>query len=598
MFNQNQMNDWPADSLVSNPRFHDSPPIVPQLSIPRDYVEYIPIISLCLANEVSGKADKTNIRCYCYNMLSQNNFNNKDFVDLIQYTMSLFIVIAETGRTNDVNAAIAESVSKAYKFYASRVAYDNKNLHSYLNQEQEEEILRNLNESEVELSKLNNILASANNRGQQNIGSHYLNNNVRQPNSGMSFFNSNQSTSINTRSPGIGGSRFNFNTTAVNNPPSGSDRFAMNRNKPVFSDNRNTNTSFINSGEKNNFIKPQSDRGINMSQDKSVSAQSNILQGTDMAGGSLQYFGITLSLDSVINKPTSLGSLSKPSDDIIEKDNVSFLSSVSLDDLFLTMKLKHIEVLEDNPATKIFRSYAFLTEPIINKTKISELISEVFGYKSDIKPLTDFTDIARNLKSLLLDANNVKRTDPNSDNAIFTETIRTVCSINNKLTKLINEFLFECLPGEAAMDSFIDDIEDLEKLLMNSSPNVSLAWNSYKKVLINSISYKLTEDIYDATIETIGIDSSKFDISLFTKIVTITSINIDSIEFGCEVKDKSLVIERDLTPNIWNIVDEIFKKKDEDKIYSVVDYIILSDGTNFQIFKDSKNLVYKIKKLS
>lgn len=595
----NQVSDWPADNLIRNPQLYNDPPVIPQLDIPRDYAEYIPLMSLCLANEVSNKANKNNIRCYCFNLLSENNFNNRDFVDLIQLAMGLFIVIAETGVTNDVNLAITESVTKACNIYSSRKAYENKNLHSYINKEQEEEILRNLNDAEMEMSKLNNILSSIGSRVMRNTGNQYINNNIRQPASNINF-NNNSFTQPNIRTNNINSnSRFSFNVGVVNNQPVDNNRFSSVKNRPNSSIDRINNMSFINKDTSSNFIGSR-DKGANNMPHKEVSAESNILQGNDMlkTGGTLTYFGMKLSLDDVISKPNiPLGSLSEPLSGGDTKDNAVYLSSMSLDDLFLTMRVKHIELLNNDPGVKIFTSYGFLTEPIINRTLVSKMIGMALGYSSDVKQITDLKDVGFKLKLLLKEISVSKETNADSDPTNFSETVKTVCNINNKLTQLINEFLIECLPDTAVIDSFIDDVEDLEKLMWNQPPNILTSWNNYKTILLNSISYTLTEGIYSDTIETIGIDSTKFDISLFTKIITITSINIDSIEFGCEIKDKTLIIDKQLTPNIWGIVDDIFKKKNDDKVWSIIDYVILADGTNFQIFKDSKNLVYKIKKI-
>lgn len=592
MFSQN--NDYPADRLLSTPQFHNVPPYVPQLNIPRDYVEFIPQISLRLANEVSGKADKTNIRAYCYNLLSQNNFSNKDFVDLIQLGMSILIIIGETGRTNDINQALTEATTKAYNIFASKVAYDNTNLHQYLtNQDQEQEIMRNLEEARMIEGTLDRVLNSVGNQSNNYpVRDNYSNRPIQQA---PSRFGVQQNRNTNIRSFGNGNAfGSNFSMTDTTERTFGRAKTTNSNESQIMG----SNTIPVDKNIRSNFMTTQSDKGgMNMNHSKPVNSDNVILQGTDMKGESLQYFGLTLSLDNVINKAViTLDNISKP-DKEDEEDILSFLSSTTLDDLLLTTRVKHMELLDSNPAIKLFRSYGFLTEPIINKSKISIAISNILGYSEDVTSFNNFINVSNKLRELLKETNNKKNMNSDLDNTELIETIRTICTINNKFTSLINEFLTECIPGTAQIDSFLDDIIDLEKLIDKANVSVGLVWESFRRHVIDSISYKLTQETYDDIFNNMNIDGNKFDISLFTKIVTITSVNIDNVEFGCEVKDKTLVIDRALTPNIWNIVDSVFKMKDKEKMYSIVDYIILADGTNFQIFKDSKNSVYKIKKI-
>ncbi len=585
MFSQN---DYPADSLVSAPYRHDVPPCVPQLNLPRDYIEFIPQMSIRLANEVSGRADKTHIRAYCYNVLSQNNFSNKEFVDLIQLGMSILIVIGETGRTTNINEALEEATSKACHIYASKIAYENKNLHMYLNPDQEQEILRHLEESQVISNTLERIINNISGQQSYPVRDNYPNRNIQQ---NSSRFGSPSNANTNIRSFGNSG---NFGSTFTM-----TDTTERNFGRPKTSVNVDSRSMRLNtSSVRSNIIPVQSDKGgAAMTHSKPVNSGSNILEGSDMRGGSLQYFGLTLSLDNVINKTViTLDNITKPEKEG-DEDILSFLSSTSLDDLLLTTRVKHVEILDSNPGIKLFRSYGFLTEPMVNKSKISIPISNILGYSSDEINFNNFINISNKLKELLKETNDKKDKSSNLDNTELVETITTICAINNKLTSLINEFLAECIPGVANIDSFIDDIADLEALIDKTHSSIVSAWESFRFHVVESLSYKLTQETYDDIFISMGVDSSKFYISLFTKIVTITSININNVEFGCEVKEKSLVIDREATPVIWGIVDSIFKMKDKDKMYSVVDYIILADGTNFQIFKDTKNACYRIKKI-
>ncbi len=566
MFSQ----DFPSDRIIRDLGMYSHPPFVPNLNFPQNYNQLLPDIIVVTINTIITNSRKNNLRIYCFNLLSENNFQNQDFVDLLNIIMSLTVVNVEA-RNMDINSAVNTAIEDGYSYFVCKITKDNRNLHQYVNREIEQDILLSIRELEESMNLLNRILS----------------NNYRQPMN--SFSNSYNNNTFDNRSFGSRysdqNSRFTNQRTgylSTGYQMSGSDRatnqggkFDIRQNKPPTINAKPHVSSDI--------IKTHKDKGTEM--------KHKILEGNDMNGNT--FFGVDLDISSILAKKKEI-TLNNLTETENEKNILSFLTSTTLEDILLTTKVKHIQILDKNPNIQTFRSYGLICEPIINNNHDAHKdISEILGYSEKTSAGIDLKNIAFKFRSLLDNyKNNIE-----IDKAYIVDSIKSISHINNVLTELINNFLKESLNDIGSIDSFMDDIFDLDRMLSIKAKEVSQEWGHFCSNVISSLTHKLEDGNYEVTVENIFMDDVKKDTILLTKIVTITSLNMNYIQFGCLVdKNNSVIVDPSKTPNIYEMIEGIFDMKDSEH-NSLEDFIILNDGVHLQIYKDCLNNQYKLKRI-
>lgn len=566
--------DFPVDVIVRDLGQYNSPPFVPNLNLPLTYSNLLPEIVTYTINQIIINNRKNNIRVYCFNRLSDNNFQNQDFVELIQFIMSLIILNVESYRM-DINQAVSEGVDKGCEYYASRMAFENRNLHPYIDANAERAITESLREMQEKQNIIDRFLngqpiSQPNNSSRfSNTFSSTFSNNNNFHNRSSSFQSNNFQNSGNSR--GNVGYINPINTFKTNKVNEDSGRFGSRSNQKPINLNRQPITIVAD--------KTQQDTGNNMKKNK-------ILEGSDMSGDN--FFGSHLDISSVIKKhELTLNNLTEIEN---EEKILSFITGTSLEDVLLAAKIKHIEIKNNN--IKTFRSYCMVYEPIINNSLISKDVAPILGYnENDI--ITNLPMIAAKLKSLLLKVSG----DIDSDKNYIVDLIKTISHIDNILTDLINEFMYESLDGILTIDSFIEDMGGLQEIMSIKSREVTKAWNLFCNNLVSSLTNKLNTEGYENIIDNIYLDDEKKDTILLTKIITATSLNMNYIQFGCKVdKDSSVIVDSKVTPNVFETIDGIFSMK-ETEINSVEDYLILNDGVHIKIYKDFINNQYKLKRI-
>lgn len=564
MFGQ-MHHDYPSDRVVRDLNQVNHPPFIPRLNIPQNYNNILPDIIIALVNHIILTSRNNNIRIYCFNKLSDNNFQNQDFIELVELIIGLTILNVEYERAN-IEDAVNDAIERGCTYHASKETLNNKNLHQYIiSREYEDWIRNNLDEMNQKLNMINRMMSS--NIQNQSIHNQFDNRFSNTSNSFSGYGSRNQSS--------------RFPSIKPNYPTTGYQMFSSNRGneqKETFSSRRmgniQQNTNVVN--------KPQQNKGIEMRDKK-------ILEGLDMNGNN--FFGTNLDIGSVMKrKEITLNNLTESVD---EQNVLSFITGTTLEDVMLTTKVKHVQVLDKNSNIQTFRSYGIVCEPIINKSQISKDIGPILGYTENNIAGINLISIATQLKNLLATYNN----NIDGDKQYLLDLIRVISHINNFLTDAINEFLLESLNGIATIDSFIEDIVDLKNLLNVKQKEVLKGWETFCHNVIASLTHKLEDSDYQLTIENIFMDEEKKDTILLTKIVTATSLNMTYIQFGCLVdRNNSIIVDGNVTPNVFEVIDGVFSMK-ESECDSLEDYIILNDGVHLKVYKDYINNQYKLKRV-
>lgn len=574
--------DFPADRLLNNLSSYNYAPFVPNLNLPDNYNNLLPDIVTATINEIIANNRKTPIRTYCFNRLSDNNFQNQDFVGLVELISNLIILNVEASRM-DINSAANSAIKDGCTYHASITAKSNPNLHQYINQEAEQAIMANLREYEERLSMIDRFMSGNMNRNQQSINNYsntFVNNGF---NSGSNSFSNNRNMPSNN---GFANQSNRFPNNRSNSTGNGYQMF--NTNKDVKVDSRFD----TNQGKKLDFRTIQNNTSVstNVQHDKGVKmCQGKTLEGKDMDGNT--FFGIDLDISSILKKKEI--TLNNLTESVDEENSLLFLTGTTLEDVLLNTKIKHIQIKDKNSNIQTFRSYGIVCEPIINNNKISKEIGDILGYSEKVVAGVDLVSVSIKLRHLLDKTKN----DVTVDKKYLIDLIKTISYINNFLTDSINEFLYESLSDIGSIDSYMDDIADLKNMLSVKKKEVSQAWESFCNNVVSSLTYKLEDEIYKDIIDNVYMEKDEKDTILLTKIITITSLDITYIQFGCSIdKNVSLTVDATKTPNVFEVIDGIFSMK-EDECNSLDDYIVLNDGVYLKIYKDYVNNCYKLKRI-
>lgn len=116
MFHGQQMQQLPvpADALVNpfiqiNP---NQPPYTPQLPLPQQMMQFLPMISALVANEVQARAQDNPMRVFMFNLVSQNTFYNNEFAELVSAVCDYIMLMLLKRQFVDVPTAAQQCVPR------------------------------------------------------------------------------------------------------------------------------------------------------------------------------------------------------------------------------------------------------------------------------------------------------------------------------------------------------------------------------------------------------------------------------------------------------------------------------------------------------
>lgn len=112
-----------------------NPPYVPNINVLPEAQPLIVLASAMVANDASLNAHSSNLRMFCYNILSDAGWSNTAFADLVRSSCDYAVLKFRQGFANSPASALAEAVSEMGMLYASTLVQGFPEITQYITRE-------------------------------------------------------------------------------------------------------------------------------------------------------------------------------------------------------------------------------------------------------------------------------------------------------------------------------------------------------------------------------------------------------------------------------------------------------------------------------
>lgn len=567
--------------------YQNQPPFMPNIQVLPPISNSLVDIAVLVANEAGSKAHLNNLSMFCYNILSNNMWQNNDYVELVKLAADLCCVKTYEGIYTYPEAGIQQSVSEALALYKSVLLFRYNELRSYVTQQLIDNASQNVAVYNELLNKIRALYSGQNplyGGGAPNFQptpmSHYGQTPQYMP--PVSDFRSNPGMQQRGTIP--------FN-------PNMSGGGSVSRYGPSSKPTESFSTS-VNRGE--HYINPvRQDRYFDKTEPFKPVEQINeqiIVEDTidyvttlggremDRAGQNITYFGDVYNSSAVVKDGAlnrsinSLSSANASSDLPSSSDYVypTCMLEPSTENALLSGRIKHLEQMGKNPDIKAFRCFSIICNPLISNTDLN-------GYIDIIRKNKNLVGISNKLKSLTVSMSSSENNLPAKD---VSDALDVFTEIDNKLTIIINDFLKYNINTSIKIGSFVEDVAMLYNYI-NSKYGLKYAeaYSIFESELICSLSQEFVGNTLTEIKESLGIPESIY-VGILPYDISTTYLNINSKELGLNVEDKPLVVIQEVTPSIHEVFVSLKKHLIEAELNTICNYLVLSDGVIYRMHYD------------
>lgn len=566
----------------------NNPPVMFNLLSTAEFQNVIPAVIAILANDITNQATASAIRCFTYNQMSRNNWNNNDFAEACQFAVGLSQLNMYKRITNNIEQAVNQACMITSAAYTSINITKFPVLKQYIPVELVSTALQNIQEFNGTMNEISNMF---------NNGGNMQTNNAYQPMNRQFQPANNQPYRNNF------GSSFAVNTGANNNVISNNvvnDRYAERNNnisklQPVvetppmatqyYKDQPpqiskkdwvattvqpyrtlfNIKKYFAVYDEQyingNKFV-IETIRENEMGMDKNSHVVGYLPGAINQVNATktLSELDMPPAINKVIN--ATVTDRSTENTDAIVKSDI-WTQETNLDDAIFTARKWLFKI----GSTPIFTCNAFIATPYLLTRESNKLFSE-------LENSATFSEIAVCI-----------------DKAIKAEVPEAII-LNNQMTELVNNILCNRLSLETNIDSFVEDLSSLVTHISKKYGGMWLnAWDTVENevVIVNDLFPKqsdnneneLTSILADTELDDGGVKAE--NIYIHTKRVSISLIDILSKDLNYNLsKNESLLISPDVSPSLFRLAEHLLGSN-EDSIQMNV--LVTKDNVKYQLSK-------------
>lgn len=135
----------------------DNPPVMFNLRVSPELQSVTPAIISLLANDLTNQASVSAIRCFTYNQMSFNNWNNNEFMEACQFAAGLAQLKLYKRAANNIEHAVNESCMAASAAYTSININNFPLLRQYVPVEMVHMAAQNIQEFSGTMNEINNM---------------------------------------------------------------------------------------------------------------------------------------------------------------------------------------------------------------------------------------------------------------------------------------------------------------------------------------------------------------------------------------------------------------------------------------------------------
>ena len=258
----------------------------------------------------------------------------------------------------------------------------------------------------------------------------------------------------------------------------------------------------------------------------------------------------------------------------------TMLLDVYLESALLETQRDHMQRIkgtEENPVA--YRAFALIAEPHVSNTSYNDLVTELSRAKS-------FAELANLLKNR--GAALTKLSQEGQESKADIEEYSTFClKMDRYLTELVNGFFHHELSYPSiTVGSFVDDVADIAPLLREKfDSHYESAWFRFEALVCQNL-FSITEHEVESasSLVTDGSDDAVF--TFIPSHYSITVVKLMAAELGYSVKSgESLMINRDLTPELYAIASSLFMHIDGLDVKPLKHVLMTQDGVKYHLHK-------------
>lgn len=622
MFQNNFLNNnnnlpWPADSLNRNPINirPDQPPFVPNVPCTPEFQQVIPLVTGYTIQAINQGANTSNLRAFAFNQLSENNFQNQDFVNLVALVVSLMMYSHYVQRNNyQLEQLIRMAVEKGIEYQLASNVAQYPALANYLDVNAQNYVRGVLNELQQMRGQLQAMMSQLSGGG----GVFGMNTRPSFSSGGFGVGNNGGGSAVFSGTPMQQPIQqqqpdTSFGTKYGNIKPAEPGMLTPNLPEPaqaaptnIKPDNKAEDISVPTPINKSPLVwKPRDEQPyppIVKRSESEVFISLNeegipVLSIGDRTKESMFDYETHTTLTSFGVRPSTRP---LPTVEEMDKANDEIVSVIKNGSEKISDETEFIPAFKILEHGHMFLEFSLATLCLEHELRKAGICKTKDMGSDSIKLFKTEGRLIENLGSLSdkdrLSIEHLRNSESFAEAVMIlkasaaTMPARAWRTIERKLTRVVNDVLRLHLSMDLRIDSFMLDIMDLMELLKNTSTAVydSMVKNQVNvmRAALNITTDSDIETVINENILSDEIDGVAFnlDFEFLHDSVTLTSVDIDSVTLNVELyKNVGSVILRDQSKLLFELAHFILKNKPKNTNPIGFDYIMLSDGVLLRI---------------
>lgn len=554
--------DAPLHQIMQYPQ--NQPPCLPQvLVLPQAQQYLVPIASAC-ANTASQAAMTSPIKMFCYNFLSQNNWNNQNFAEFVKLTADNLMLKHHRNPSINPMYEIGNAVTEVLDLYASYIASQFPALIQIVGPSYMGPINNNVRLFHELRNLTQNMYAGGITQHPQG-GMIPSMQSPQQPYYGHRFHS--QPAPMNPAAVALSSGNAFGHTTQ----PMHFDKFSVNipKGKPI------TQTTC------EPITKPT--QGVQQSAPHHPPVEKVVFndivtgeQEMDRQKHSIVYRGMTFAIEQTPPKQQFEKAVTDMEKAIEAEqqdpelyEGCSYLNRC-IDSVIQVMRSRYSGKVTEKPT--IYMNEGEVVTPIISSIPFTKIFEEMALSKN-------FITLAVTLRNHLKE---MSRRDPQE----FRLTRAWVSEVDRYLTRMVNAFLEYSGPRPGVeIESFIEDIEDLGDLLQRKyHGKMTPRYAAFQRNLMGALFLNVGKDALDIPELDEG-DGSERNYNILTQRIGLyyLTMSSDELTYNITKEPKRVVVNE--TPMLHRLMSSIFHRKRNAEYTHHI--LITLDGKRFGMYESA-----------
>lgn len=581
----------PIDHPIVQPQLFDihQPPVVPVLqNVPSTVANIVHMVAASVANEAGAKWGFNSLRTFCYNLLVNNYWRNRDFDDVVRLALDMIALEFATRRISSPEQGIVACTEHALTLYSSSLIAMYPEIRQYLPQQVLEIANQNLSALNAVKSDIANMYSGYFGQApgyqqapvqQQIYQQPAMQQQVRQP-TGM--YPQQQMSPVRVPQQSMMSQQNVFTSSTPVTGMSTADMLKQNRYQSRI--------------EQNRVIEPERppviiEQPTGVSQMPTQQKYLIIENGSEMdrAQNQITFLGGVYQTDSVIRVNEYMRSsedLEKSQaieSDLLESNTIhpTAIMEHNLDAAITTGRIKQFESQQKDANNSVFRCFAVVANPIVS-------IEDASSFMKSLKECGDFVCLANKMRAMAISME-AKKIEHPDQKEMTNNLIVFLNTIDITLTNLVNDFLKNNLDIDDRISSFAEDAGELKQYLDgNYGADFGYGLEAFQNEVMDTMFDGSDHDstaIKDVVSEQLDLKEGIF-VETMPVNYSLTYLFLADKELGYKIEgDKPVIIERRTAPILYSLASSLKKHKKDANFATLKNLLVTADGIRYELLQ-------------